>query len=87
MATVNGGTPASRIGEDAPLLGGGQTRGIAGVNGSDGSRPGISPPSAVRDSSKPNQKVGRVRGFFIIISLWGLIFLQGESFEYGLDTA
>lgn len=32
----------------------------------------------IADSGKANQQVGRIRGLLIILSLWGLIFLQGE---------
>lgn len=33
----------------------------------------------VIDSNKANQHVGRRRGLLIILSLWGLIFLQGRT--------
>jgi hypothetical protein len=31
------------------------------------------------DDDKANQRVGRWRGFLIILSMWGLIFLQGKD--------
>ena len=31
------------------------------------------------DHRKANQQVGRGRGFLIMLGLWGLIFLQGQS--------
>ena len=33
----------------------------------------------VEDEDKANQHVGRVRGLFIMLSLCGLMFLQGKS--------
>lgn len=32
-----------------------------------------------QDGSKPNQSVSNTRGLLIIMSLWGLIFLQGKK--------
>ena len=33
------------------------------------------------EEGKANQQVGKVRALLIILSLWGLIFLQGECSE------
>jgi hypothetical protein len=38
----------------------------------------------VQDEDKANQHVGRVRGFFIMLSLCGLMFLQGILCFLGL---
>lgn len=68
MTTVNGvATP--RPGEGSPLLGQQQRRAASAING----------PGEEADSGKANQQVGKMRGLLIIISLWGLIFLQGTS--------
>lgn len=37
--------------------------------------------SAEEDADKANQQVGRGRGLLIILSVWGLIFLQGMFFN------
>jgi hypothetical protein len=82
MATVNG-TAASGAGEETPLLReermGGNVNGAGGANSDISSSP--REPRGhedIADSGKANQQVGRIRGLLIILSLWGLIFLQGE---------
>jgi hypothetical protein len=67
MRTING-VAIPRPGESSPLLGQQQTRAASGINGS----------GEEADSGKANQHVGKMRGFLIVISLWGLIFLQGK---------
>lgn len=69
-------------GEQTPLLGSdsideGQDDGSAetllnsSASGADNSDDG--------DENAANQKVGKGRGLLIILSLWGLIFLQGKN--------
>ena len=64
-------------GEQSPLLGGEQARGIAGSNGAIGAVPEVASSPRDADTGRANQHVGKIRGFLIILSLWGLIFLQG----------
>ena len=74
------GTARTEPGEEAPLLGAEGARGIANVNGAFGRVPASSSPGEA-DTGRANQHVGKIRGFLIILSMWGLIFLQGESSE------
>jgi hypothetical protein len=66
-------------GEESPLLGEAQARGVVGVNGAAERVPETASPSGETDTGRANQKVGKIRGFLIILSVWGLIFLQGKS--------
>lgn len=76
MAQSNGSTtPGS--GEQTPLLG--EQRGLKPddessetITGSQGDE------EELLDPDRANQQVGRGRGILIVLSLWGLIFLQGE---------
>jgi hypothetical protein len=78
MRATNGN--ASRAREESPLLG---AQSKAGSDyGSvetltDQRRTGDE--EYEEDNDKANQQVGRARGLLIILSLWGLIFLQGRS--------
>jgi hypothetical protein len=67
MTTINE-VAMPRPGESSPLLGQQQTRAASVIDGS----------GEEADSGKANQQVGKMRGFLIIMSLWGLIFLQGK---------
>ena len=73
MAAGNG---AARPGEESPLLG--NRRDDASeetlMNESGG---GMGDDEEVLNGDKANQSVGRMRGVFIILSVFGLIFLQG----------
>lgn len=60
------------IGENTPLLAPGTS---ASENGSERTLAGA---DEDHDDAKANQSVGRTRGIFIALSLWGLIFLQGK---------
>lgn len=80
MATINGVVTPSP-GEESPLLGQEQMRRSVGVNGAGARLLGIPPSPREADTGRANQQVGKIRGLLIIISLWGLIFLQGESSE------
>ncbi|RDW80035.1 MFS general substrate transporter-26 [Coleophoma cylindrospora] len=63
----------SPLGERAPLL-------RPGRSGSDdGSEGTLANASDEHDGDKPNQSVSRTRGLFIMLSLWGLIFLQASN--------
>jgi len=78
MAAGNEVTRNSRNGEETPLLS--EQRESHGVDISETStRPdGVERDEEnLIDSGKANQYVGKTRGAFIILSLWGLIFLQG----------
>lgn len=70
MAAKNGAA-IPRPGEGSPLLGQQQTMAESDINDS----------GEEADWGKANQQVGKLRGFLIIISLWGLIFLQGKFSE------
>jgi hypothetical protein len=71
---------ATRALEETPLLRG-QRREISDDRSeetlTDGERRGDEE-SVDADDDKANQQVGRGRGLLIILSLWGLIFLQGK---------
>jgi len=73
MAAGNG---AARPGEENPLLGdrrdGGSEETL--MNGSGES---MGNEEEVLNDDNANQSVGRMRGVFIILSIFGLIFLQG----------
>ena len=69
-----------RAGEETPLL-----REQRSVNGDGGSEETLTDPRRAsdeermdEDDDKANQQVGSGRGLLIILSLWGLIFLQGK---------
>ena len=70
----------SRLGEETPLLR--EQRREGSENGSEetltNARGSGDEEIAGEDEDKANQLVGRGRGFLIILSLWGLIFLQGN---------
>jgi hypothetical protein len=78
MAVRNGVAAASKASEETPLL-----RGDGGVVDRDDASSGTLTDSRerggeeVEDLNKANQQVGRGRGLLIILSLYGLIFLQG----------
>ena len=79
MAVRNGGAAASNASEENPLL-----RGDGGVVDRDDASSGTLTDSrerggeeVVEDLNKANQQVGKRRGLLIILSLYGLIFLQG----------
>lgn len=79
MAVRNGGAAALKASEETPLL-----RGDGGVVDRDDASSGTLTDSRERDGEeevvgldKANQHVGRGRGLLIILSLYGLIFLQG----------
>jgi hypothetical protein len=67
------------VGEQTPLL----REHTGSVVGDDGSSETLtdaqrrSDEEELVDADKANQQVGKARGFLIIFSLWGLIFLQG----------
>lgn len=86
MAAING-AEAPRPGEESPLLRDEQTSRNAGVNGVDGRISGITSSPREADKGKANQQVGKTRAVLIILSLWGLIFLQGKFSESSFDTA
>ena len=70
---------AGAAGEETPLLRE-QIRGVSGDDRSsetltDAQRSGDE--EEIEDLDKANQDVGQVRAVLIILSLWGLIFLQG----------
>jgi hypothetical protein len=67
MAVGNGKVSRATAGEESPLL---------GDEISFGSR-NDSTVDEEGNADKANQQVGRRRGVFIVLSLWGLIFLQG----------
>jgi len=79
MAVRNGGAAASKASEETRLL-----RGDGGVVDRDDASSGTLTVSRerggeeeVEDLDEANQQVGRGRGLLIILSLYGLIFLQG----------
>jgi len=80
MAVGNGTTASPRTAEDTPLL-----REQREYDGADIPEPSTRSQSrdgdqeSLIDSDKANQHVGKTRGAFIMLSLWGLIFLQGMS--------
>jgi len=76
MAVNTNGSSKPRAGEETPLL-----RDRVGGNGSGELRTslGSHEEEGVKDSDRANQDVGKLRGLFIALSLWGLIFLQGQS--------
>jgi hypothetical protein len=82
MAAANGAAAAApRAGEETPLL---AERTTAGSDaGASSSETLLSDPRGDEeqqvDRNQANQQVGRTRGLLIILSLWGLIFLQGKS--------
>lgn len=72
MAVQNGGVETPRASEETPLLGGDEGRG----DGDDGSSEMLTHGEV--DIDKANQQVGSGRGFLIVLSFYGLIFLQGK---------
>lgn len=84
MAAAKGAAAAApRAGEETPLL---AERTTAGSDAdASSSETLLSDPRGGRDEeqqvdrNQANQQVGRTRGLLIILSLWGLIFLQGKS--------
>lgn len=80
MAIRNGELLAQRAGDESPLMRA-QEVGLAEDDGSSGTLTDSQRRSdldELEDLDKANQQVGRGRGLLIILSLWGLIFLQGE---------
>ena len=80
MALGNDVFSGVSVREETPLLRENRGGHIAGIpetsarsNGEDGDEENSI------DLDKANQHVGKTRGAFIILSLWGLIFLQGRS--------
>jgi hypothetical protein len=90
MAVGNGvGVPVPRAGEETPLL-----REQRSVNSDDASEETLTDSRRASDEEradeddKANQQVGSGRGLLIILSLWGLIFLQGKfSCQYECKEA
>ena len=82
MAAVNV-EAETRVGEETSLLR--EDRVQRDGNTTNGRHVGV---DLVDGDGKPNQEleVGRVRGLIIIMSLWGLIFLQGEISVYDFGT-
>ena len=83
---VGNGAAVPRAGEETPLL-----REQSSVNGDDRSEETLTDPRrasseerADEDDDKANQQVGSGRGLFIILSVWGLIFLQGMVFSMSI---
>jgi hypothetical protein len=79
MAVRDRGATAPKASEETPLL-----RDRLGVVDGDDASSGTLTYSRERSGEeeveildKANQQVGRGRGLLIILSLWGLIFLQG----------
>lgn len=81
MVVGNGSAPAPPAAEEAPLLI--ERRRVASQ---DDRLETLTNPSArsdeenveeEEDSDKANQHIGRVRALLVMLSLWGLIFLQG----------
>jgi hypothetical protein len=79
MAAQDAEIAARTAGEETPLLG--STRRGSEDDGSEGTLTDLNggEREVEEDSNKANQQVGRLRGLFIILGVWGLIFLQGES--------
>lgn len=79
--TVNEADLRAAGGERSPLLG--QARRTQ-VEGDESSSSTLTrgDEEEIEDVDKANQQVGRGRGLLIILSLWGLIFLQGVLFFY-----
>lgn len=71
MAGRNG-IVTGREDEETPLLRDGRG---SGDSGSEETLLGVR--EEIVDPNKANQQVGKGRGLLIILSLWGLIFLQG----------
>lgn len=57
--------------ENSPLLG------PSAIGSDRGSERTLADAGEAQDGDEPNQTVGRTRALLIILSLWGLIFLQG----------
>ncbi len=75
--TEDHGTASGGAGEETPLL-----REQGNIKGDDASSKTLTASQGVDeeellDPDRANQQVGRGRGILIILSLWGLIFLQG----------
>ena len=77
---VGNGSAEPVAGEETPLL-----REQGTPDADTGSEATLTDPRRVTDEErvdddddKANQQVGRGRGLLIILSLWGLIFLQGK---------
>lgn len=70
-----------RDGEETPLLTGQRCEDAEREENS------VLAPGEVVDINKANQQVGRGRGFLIILSLYGLIFLQGSLLTIPFDSA
>lgn len=60
-------------------------RGTAGSNGAIGRVPEVASSPRDADTERANQHVGKIRGFLIILSVWGLIFLQAANMS-GITT-
>ena len=73
------------MGEESPLLG--EQRNIKVDDASSETLTGSQSADEedLLDPDRANQQVGQGRGFFIVLSLWGLIFLQGELFCGSID--
>ncbi|KAL3424045.1 Vacuolar basic amino acid transporter 1 [Phlyctema vagabunda] len=69
------------VDEQTPLLTGDNTTTIPNSNSTVNSIANTtsSSPVAYDDDNQANQQVGRLRGVFIILSLWALIFLQASN--------
>lgn len=77
---VGNGALARQAGEETPLLRDqrrGDSDGASEETLTDARR-GVDEERGDEDDDKANQQVGRGRGLLIILSLWGLIFLQGK---------
>ncbi len=76
--TEHNGDASAGAGEETPLLGeqgniktdDASSKTLTARQGAD--------EEELLDPDRANQQVGRGRGTLIILSLWGLIFLQGE---------
>lgn len=66
------------MGEESPLLG--EQINIKADDASSKTLTGSGADEELLDPNRANQQVGKGRGFLIVLSLWGLIFLQGELF-------
>jgi hypothetical protein len=83
MSVGNGNAAAPQALEEAPLL---RERRRSDTDADDGSLEALTNPrgrsheeeGVEEDMDKANQHIGRVRTLLVILSLWGLIFLQGK---------
>ena len=89
MSVQNGGSSSSRPHEQTPLLID-EPRGIERDDGSSDtltdSRRRDEEEVDVEDEDKANQHVGNVRGLLIMLSLCGLMFLQGMLFIFEISS-